>query len=78
MPGQLCSGHEVKNADLVNSKAYCEGRQALYDSWPGAFQNPHAQGSDANIAWKAGFDSVSAPTDPIGPQDCCALPARSL
>ena len=78
MPGQLCSGHAIKNADLVNSKAYCEGRKALYDSWPGAGFNPHADGSDARIAWRAGFDSVSAPTDPALPRDCCALPARSL
>ena len=76
MPGQLCSGHAIKNADLVNSKAYCEGRRALYASWPGAAANPHQVDSDARIAWKAGFDSVSDPSDPADPRDCCADPAR--
>ena len=77
MSGKLCMGNNDVPNDVALSKAYCEGRKAQYDSYPGAAQNPHPAGTAANLAWKRGLDSVSSPTDPVGPRDCCALPARA-
>ena len=72
MPGQLCIGHEVKNAVLKNSKAYCEGRTAGRDGIHPE-NNPHADDSDASIAWLRGMGSWFVAAE--GPtQDCCDLP----
>ena len=78
MAGKLCNGVSGYSAgELMNSKAYCEGRKAKYDNWPSAATNPHLSGSETNVCWEAGYDSVSNPGDPAEPgRDCCAQPAR--
>ena len=53
MPGKLADGlTATRDATLMNSKAYCEGRQAkVY----GPAINPHPPNSEAASAWAAGY-----------------------
>lgn len=81
MAGQKCMGQgplDNKNAKIKNSTAYCEGRKAGIENWPGASQNPHPAGSETNVAWKAGLDSYSGPGGTPGPVDCCAERATTV
>jgi hypothetical protein len=55
MPGQMSDGvTATRDSSLVNSKAYCEGRQEKAFGISGG-ANPHPAGSEANAAWAAGF-----------------------
>lgn len=52
MPGQLSDGVTATiDASVVNSKAFCEGRQAKAYT---ESTNPHVSGSEAYAAWAAG------------------------
>lgn len=55
----------VNSADPVNAKAFCEGRDAQI---AGISTNPHPVGSERNIAWQDGFNTVT----PQGLRDNCS------
>lgn len=64
MPGKLEDGITgTYDANIVNSKAFCEGRQAkVYAD----NVNPHVSGSEAGNAWAAGY-ALTAATGVQGP-----------
>jgi beta-lactam-binding protein with PASTA domain len=69
MPGQLVDGVAgTRESNLVNAKAYCEGRQAK--AWTEA-TNPHVSGSEAFTAWAAGYALAIA----AGKQGPCNITA---
>ena len=72
MSGKQCIGTNTVPNDPALSKAYCEGRIAAIQGWPGAVQNPHPDGTPANEVWARGMMSYNGPSgDPL-PVDCCA------
>jgi len=81
MAGQMCSGHELKNGDPRESKAYCEGM--FHRSTGTALaapitDNPHVLGSDAFTAWAAGWtvaDDAAGDVIAVADQGCCSVTA---
>ena len=81
MAGQLCAGstQTTKNADPVNSKAFCEGM--AYRASDTALNapvtdNPHEANSDASVSWIDGWDVAEAAAGGnIGKAEaaCCAM-----
>jgi hypothetical protein len=70
MPGQLCSGTTVKNANVKDSKAYCEGYLARTQSVTPT--NPHAAGSSCADAFDAGADAKANEASTDAARGCCA------
>lgn len=64
MPGKFYDGVTGSYAGVVESKAFCEGRQAKVFGESGG--NPHATGSNANAAWAAGY-ALDATSGAAGP-----------
>lgn len=76
MAGKMCMGNiDVPNNPIL-SRAYCEGRRLKADAYPGAWKNPHPEGSPANLAAKRGGDSWDSPTGDVSPRDCCDIRGR--
>ena len=81
MPGQLCSGNStaVKNANVKDSKAFCEGmayRQGGTAAARPVTDNPHAGGS-AKDAWADGWeiaDVAAGGSITQADMGCCAIP----
>ena len=73
MPGALDEGvSALRNANIVNSKAYCEGLQEKQYS---NTTNPHVSGSEAHTAWAAG-NALSIGT--TGKQGPCNITAATV
>jgi len=77
----MCDGSSLKNANSVNSKAYCEGMAyrttGLQPDVP-ITDNPHAAGSDAANAWDKGWTVADAHSGDAGgikasAAGCCAV-----
>lgn len=67
MAGYLCTGVDTFSGFLPKeSRAYCEGAYARTQEVTPT--NPHAAGSDANVAWAAGVADKAAGTM----EGCCA------
>ena len=81
MPGMLCDGSDLKTAKVKDSKAYCEGmayRQSGIGTDVPVTDNPHQAGSDAWVAWLAGWNAADAYSDGVMPRDamgCCIIPS---
>ena len=79
MSGQLCSGHALKNGVPNNSKAYCEGmahRATGTALEAPVTDNPHIAGSDAAVAWAAGWtvaDDAAGGAIATADQGCCVV-----
>ena len=70
MAGQLCAGTAVKNANVKDSKAYCEGYLARTASTTPT--NPHAAGSSCNVAFSAGAAAKLGEASTDADKGCCA------
>ena len=67
-----CNGQEDYGpVQLLDSKAYCEGRAYAVGGGLKA-DNPHEAGSFAAEAWDLGHDSYAAGVGSPLPRDCCA------
>lgn len=81
MPGQLCDGHALRTAKSKDSKAYCAGmayRASGYGDAVPVTDNPHESGSDAAVAWAAGWDAADAKVGGTMTQaemGCCSVVA---
>lgn len=79
MPGDLCDGHANRNGKVKDSKAYCEGmsyRASGIGTDVPVTDNPHEAGSDAWVAWLAGWNAADAYADGVMPVDamgCCSV-----
>lgn len=80
MPGLLCTGATLKDANVKNSKAYCEGmayRQSDTALNAPKEDNPHAAGSDASDAWDTGWgvaDAAAGGNMSKADLGCCSVP----
>lgn len=70
MPGQLCDGSAKRQANVKNSKAFCEGYAARTVSTTPT--NPHAAGSDCNVAFAAGVTAKADELTADADRGCCA------
>lgn len=81
MAGQMCAGstQPIKNGELRNSKAFCEGM--AYRASDTALNapvtdNPHVANSDASVSWIDGWtvaDDAAGSTISAADAGCCAM-----